>query len=168
MYSSYKLSIISYKLPMRYLCTECNYIYDESLGDSEEWIKSWTAFYSLWDYFTCPVCGETKDSFHEITEQINYIEDENSVDFMELDHFMEIYKEEWLIEVKIWKEMHPSWEDHRITEISLYDEYGDLVETKFIEVWEEPEVQFDISDLDDYELRVRCSLHWVWWRKIKN
>ncbi len=153
---------------MRYLCTNCNYIYDESLWDKEENIESGTLFDDLGDYFECPVCGDSKDSFHEIKEEVNYITDENTYDLLELDHFIDIYKEDDLIEVRVWKDLHPSWDEHRITEITLYDEYGDIVETKFLGIWEEPDVQFDISDLDDFEVRVRCSLHGVWGRKIEN
>lgn len=152
---------------MRYLCTNCNYIYDEWLWDKEEWIKAWTSFLKLWDYFTCPVCWEYRDSFHEIKDEINYINDDNTSDFMELEHFIDLYLEDDIVEVRVGKYLHPSGEEHRITEISLYDEYGDIVETKFLQVGQEPEVQFDISDIDDFEIRVRCSLHWVWGRKVE-
>ena len=153
---------------MRYLCTSCNYIFDESIWDKWEWIKPWIKLDNLWDYFVCPVCGDNRDSFQEIIEEINYITGEDTYDFMEIEHFIDIYREDDLIEVRVWKELHPSWEEHRITQISLYDEYGDIVEDKFLQAWEEPEIEFDISNLDDFEVRVRCSLHGVWARKFEN
>jgi desulfoferrodoxin (superoxide reductase-like protein) len=68
--------------------------------------------------------------------------------------------------VTIWNEIHPMWESHRITSISLYDEYEDLIEEKFMDYDEDPIVEFDFDDLGEYEIRCRCSLHWVWWKKF--
>lgn len=154
---------------MRYLCTNCNYIYDESIWDKEEEIKAWTKLDNLWDNFSCPVCWELAEEFHEIKEEVNYI-DENNLLWIEMEHFININIniKNWNLRVDIWKwDFHPSWEEHRISSISLYDEYWDLIEEKFLMVWEEPVVEFDISDLDDFEIRTRCSLHWVWGRKIE-
>jgi hypothetical protein len=48
----------------------------------------------------------------------------------------------------------------------LYDEYGDLIEEKFMDFDEDPIIEFDFDDLWEYEIRCRCSLHWVWWKKF--
>jgi rubredoxin len=152
---------------MRYLCTSCNYIYDESIWDKEEGVKSGTKFENLWDNFCCPVCGELSEEFHEITEEINYI-DENNLLWMEMEHFINIEIKSWNLEVKIGKwDFHPSWEEHRISQISLYDEYWDFVEERFFVSGQEAFAEFDISDLDDLEIRIRCTLHWVWGRKFE-
>jgi desulfoferrodoxin (superoxide reductase-like protein) len=58
------------------------------------------------------------------------------------------------------------WDSHRISAVSLYDEYGDLIETKFMDYDVDPVVEFDFDDLWEYEIRVQCSLHGVWWKKF--
>jgi desulfoferrodoxin (superoxide reductase-like protein) len=58
------------------------------------------------------------------------------------------------------------WESHRIGAISLYDEYGDLIETKFMQQDIDPIVEFDFDDLAEYEIRVQCSLHWIWGKRF--
>lgn len=154
---------------MRYLCTGCNYIYDEDKWDIDDNIKPWTKFEKLWDSYVCPVCWEAPDIFHEILEEINYLWD-IPMDVIEAEHFINIDKlDENNIKVSVgaW-EYHPVWFDHKITSIWLYDEYGDLVYEIFLHEDETPEIEFDISDLDDYEIRVKCSLHWVWGLKVEN
>ena len=44
-------------------CTVCGYVYDPDLGDPERDIKPGTAFESLPEDWTCPLCGATKDQF---------------------------------------------------------------------------------------------------------
>ncbi len=144
---------------MRYLCTNCSYIYDEWTWDSEAWYEAWEGFYEMKDYFICPCCSETIDSFHEIKEEVNYIENIKNLSNLEKIHFPIIKENYWEIIVKI---NHPKEEDHCITSISLYDEYGDLVEEKFIKKWWKTEVNFIDYDLDEFEIRIRCNLHWVW------
>lgn len=144
---------------MRYLCTNCSYIYDEWIWDLEDWYKAGTNFYEMKDYFICPSCSETIDCFHEIQEEINYIENIKNLTNLEKIHFPIIKESFWEIWVKI---NHPMEDDHFITSISLYDEYWDLVEEKFIKKDKKPEVKFMNYDLDEFEIRVRCNLHWVW------
>jgi rubredoxin len=75
---------------MRYLCTNCSYIYDEGAG--EENVAHGTRFEELKDGFACPICGDSQDSFHEITEEISYVS-ENPYDHLEIDHYIETKKE---------------------------------------------------------------------------
>jgi rubredoxin len=148
---------------MRYLCTNCRFIYDEGAG--EENVAHGTRFEELRDGFECPVCWEGQESFHEITEEVNQIAD-NPYDHLEIDHFIET-KIEWeKLIVTIWNEIHPMGESHRITSVSLYDEYWDLVEEKFMDFDEDPIIEFDFDDLGEYEIRCRCSLHGVWGKKF--
>ena len=151
---------------MRYICSNCNYIYDESMGDKQENISPWTYFDKLWDYFSCPVCWELGDSFSPIKEEVNYLEAWKPLDFVEKEHFIDIKLQNDILKVQVWNPSHPMWEDHKITEISLYDEYGDIIETVFLNFWEEPKAEFDISFIDEFEVRARCSLHWLWGRKV--
>lgn len=154
---------------MRYLCTNCHYIYDEDKWELDDGIESWTKFDNLWDHYVCPVCSSYPDTFQEIKEEINYLWN-IPMDFIEAEHFINVKTlDENNIKVSIWSgDYHPNWPDHRITSIWLYDEYSELVEEIFLVEGENPEVEFDISDLDYYEIRVRCSLHWVWWLKAQN
>jgi desulfoferrodoxin (superoxide reductase-like protein) len=58
--------------------------------------------------------------------------------------------------------MHPSGEDHRVTAIYLVDEEGHIVEEIFIMMDEDPVAEFDISGLEDFEIRASCSQHGLW------
>ena len=148
---------------MRYLCTGCNYIYDESQWDED--ISYGTSFDALDDYFTCPACWAEKDYFHEIKEEVNYIP-EDPREPLEIDHYIETEVSRDKLVVTIGNEIHPMWDSHRISAVSLYDEYGDLIETKFMDYDVDPVVEFDFDDLWEYEIRVQCSLHGVWWKKF--
>jgi rubredoxin len=154
---------------MRYICPECNYIFDESVWDKYEDIKAWTKLHDLWVDFKCPICWEYWENFQEIIEEVNYI-DENNILWLEFEHFINVIElEDNKIEVTVWKwDFHPSGEEHRISQISLFDEYWDLVQEYFLWVWEEPKVEFDIDWLDEYKIIARCTIHWLWGRKIKN
>ena len=153
---------------MRYLCTACNYIYNEDLGEKEDWIKAWTKFEDLKDNFVCPSCWELPEAFYGITEEVNYLWD-SPKDALEAEHFINIEKlDEKEIRISVWFwEFHPTWEEHRITSIGIYDEYGDLVYKQFFMPAEEPILEFDVSDLWEYEIRAICSIHGVWGRKVK-
>ncbi len=43
--------------PTRYLCSMCNYIYDEALGEPHRGINAGTKFEDLPDDYVCPVCA---------------------------------------------------------------------------------------------------------------
>ncbi|WP_321505125.1 rubredoxin [uncultured Methanoregula sp.] len=43
--------------PTRYLCSMCNYVYDEKRGEPHRGIKPGTKFEDLPDDYTCPVCA---------------------------------------------------------------------------------------------------------------
>ena len=145
---------------MKYFCTECSYSYDWDLWDKEEWIDPWMILDK------CPVCEEY-DCFQWVDEEVNYINNDN-LWALEIDHFPEVVISDWKIVVTVWNEIHPMWPEHRIAAISLYDEYGDLIKTNYLELNNEAVTEFDFDDLDEFEIRVKCSLHWVWWRKFVN
>ena len=46
-----------------YICDVCGYLYDPEQGDPDNGIEPGTAFESLPDEWTCPVCGADKDQF---------------------------------------------------------------------------------------------------------
>jgi desulfoferrodoxin (superoxide reductase-like protein) len=145
---------------MKYLCVNCNYVYDKSMWDSEENIEIWT------ELEKCPVCEEY-DSFQWIEEEINYIDDD-SLGALEIDHFPEVTIKNDKLIVSVGNEIHPMWEWHRIASISLYDEYWDLIEEKYLELETEANAEFNFDDLDEFEIRVKCSIHWIWWKKFFN
>lgn len=145
---------------MKYLCTSCSYIYDKAFWDAEEDIEIWD------EIEICPVCEEY-DTFQWIEEEVNYI-DEDDLSWLEIDHFPEAELKEDKIIVKIGNEIHPMWDSHRIAEVSLYDEYWDLLDSKYLELETEAVCEFDFDDLDEFEIRVKCSLHWLWGRKFYN
>ncbi|MDD2870509.1 MAG: desulfoferrodoxin family protein [Candidatus Gracilibacteria bacterium] len=146
---------------MKYLCTNCNYIYDTAFGDDEEEVNIGQ------ELDMCPVCEEY-DTFHGIEEEVNYIDDNSRLESIEIEHFPEVIIEGDKLVVSVGNEIHPMGEDHRIASVSLYDEYGDLIEEKYLELEEEPRVVFDFDDLDEYEIRVKCSQHGVWGKRFVN
>lgn len=48
---------------MKYVCTVCGYIYDETTGDPDNGIAPGTAWADVPDDFVCPLCGVGKDMF---------------------------------------------------------------------------------------------------------
>ena len=52
----------------KYICTACDYIYDPAIGDEENGIVAGTAFEDLPEDWTCPDCGEPKESFELLEE----------------------------------------------------------------------------------------------------
>jgi rubredoxin len=48
---------------MRWICTNCGYIYDESVGDTAGGIPPGTAFADLPEDWVCPVCYANQDRF---------------------------------------------------------------------------------------------------------
>jgi len=148
---------------MKYLCTNCNYVFDKALWDKEEYIEIWE------ELDKCPVCEEY-DTFQWIEEEVNHIEvnENKNLDSIEIDHFPEVEIKDWKLKVSIWNEIHPMWPEHRIASIGLYDEYGDLIEEKFLKMDNEATVIFDFDNLDEFEIRAKCSLHWIWGRKFVN
>jgi len=152
---------------MKYCCVNCRYTYDEALWDTIEWIESWTEFYSMQDFFVCPGCGEWTDSFEVENEDVLYAENSLSLDFMERQHIPNIEILWDSVIVKIWIDEHPMLQEHYIASITLYDEYWDLVEGEFLSPESIPEIHFDISSIDDFEIRAKCNLHGIWWIKIE-
>lgn len=48
---------------MRWICTNCGYVYDEASGDSASGIAPGTRFGDLPEDWVCPVCYAAKDRF---------------------------------------------------------------------------------------------------------
>ena len=44
-------------------CSVCGYIYDPSIGDPDNGVKSGTAFEEIPEDWVCPTCGAGKDMF---------------------------------------------------------------------------------------------------------
>ena len=142
---------------MKYLCINCNYVYDNALWDSEEEVEIWM------ELEKCPVCEEY-DTFQWIEEEINYIDDDLWPH--EVDHFPEVEINDDKIRVTVWNEIHPMGESHRIAAVYLHDEYWDLVDTRYLELETEAVVEFENQSFDEFEIRVKCSVHWIWWKKF--
>ena len=54
------------RMPNKYQCTICGYIYDPEKGDPDSGVAPNTPFEALPDTWTCPQCGSAKDSFKEL------------------------------------------------------------------------------------------------------
>jgi rubredoxin len=48
---------------MKYICTNCGYIYDPDQGDPAKGIKPGTAFTDLTENWVCPICYVDKKQF---------------------------------------------------------------------------------------------------------
>jgi len=48
---------------MKYICSNCGYIYDEEKGDLENGIEPGTKFDDLDESWVCPLCYAAKDKF---------------------------------------------------------------------------------------------------------
>ena len=48
---------------MRYICSNCGYIYDPEVGDTPGGIAPGTRFEDLPENWTCPVCYQNKGYF---------------------------------------------------------------------------------------------------------
>ena len=49
----------------KYVCNLCGYVYDPAVGDTDNGVAPGTAFESLPDDWTCPLCGAPKEEFSE-------------------------------------------------------------------------------------------------------
>ncbi|MDR1385411.1 MAG: rubredoxin [Planctomycetaceae bacterium] len=50
----------------KYVCSVCDYIYDQSAGDPDGNIAPGVAFEDIPDDWVCPVCGVGKSDFEPI------------------------------------------------------------------------------------------------------
>ncbi len=48
---------------MKYVCTVCGYVYDETIGEPENGISAGTKWEDVPEDFVCPLCGVGKDDF---------------------------------------------------------------------------------------------------------
>ena len=48
---------------MRYICSNCGYIYDPNIGDPDNGYSAGTSFEDLPEDWICPVCYQAKEYF---------------------------------------------------------------------------------------------------------
>jgi desulfoferrodoxin (superoxide reductase-like protein)/rubredoxin len=149
---------------MKYLCINCNYIYDEMIWEIGDWIDYWTKLDDIREWFICPSCYEWEENFQEITPHINSLDEERWVLQAELEHLPIIeLLDDWAIKIEV---NHPWEESHFLWNIWIYDEYWDLIYEEFFKPWEPAYLEYDISSLDDFEIRTQCSLHGIFSKKL--
>jgi len=150
---------------MRFLCVNCGHIYDESLWEEEEGIDPGTCIDEIDEDIHCPMCDGSFDDFSPIEDEVLYVDNPKHMNHLERQHIPHIlYQDNEKVEVCVGEEdeMHPSDEDHRITAIYLIDDEGHIVEEIFIMPDEDPVAEFDISGLENFEIRASCSRHGLW------
>lgn len=149
---------------MRYICTECNFVYDEALWLEEEYIEPHTPFSEIDENFLCPVCHSPKEHFSKIQEEINYFWEDEILTDIDLQHIpiVRVDEEKDEIKVSFWKwELHSMTSHHFINTICLYDEYKELVDQKFVSPWDNAFVSFSLQWLDEFEVTIKCNIHWT-------
>lgn len=146
---------------MKYHCSGCDYIYDEIKWDEDLEINPHTFFDDLPIDFFCPFCDTHKDDFVVFEENINYPISQNRLTFLEQIHSVdyEIIQDE--LKYNISSDVHPNIEEHYIYKITLHDDSGDMIEEKKFNFWDKINWVFDLSYLDSFEIRVYCSLEWI-------
>ena len=50
----------------KYICTVCDWVYDQENGDPEHGIAPGTKFEDIPDDWVCPLCGVGKEDFEKI------------------------------------------------------------------------------------------------------
>lgn len=50
---------------MNYVCTICQYVYEEANGDPDNGVSAGTSFQDVPEDWVCPVCSVGKDMFEE-------------------------------------------------------------------------------------------------------
>ncbi len=150
---------------MRFLCTNCWHIYDESLWEIDDGITPWTCIEEISEEIHCPMCDGSFEDFSMIEDEIIYADNPKHLTDVEKEHLPRIlYKDTEKVEVCVGEEdaMHPSSEEHRIGAIYLVDDEWHIVEEVFIMPDEDPVAEFDISGLDVFEIRASCNKHGLW------
>ncbi len=148
---------------MRFLCVNCWYIYDESLGDETDGIDVGTCIDEINEETHCPGCDGSFEDFSPIEDEVLYAEDPDNMDHIEKEHVPYIvYQDTQKVEVQIGEDMHTVGDDDRITAIYLVDDEWHIVEEIFIMPDEDPVAEFDISGLEFFEIRSSCSRHGLW------
>ena len=141
---------------MKYHCSWCSYIYDESVWDEDLEIEENTLFDNLPNDFFCPFCEIHKDDFILFWEEINYPLDIRHLTPKEQEHFPKISISWEKLNFLIDENTHNSKKDNFIFKISLYDDYWDEIDSKKFNFWDEVKWSFDLDYLDNFELRVFC------------
>ncbi len=152
----------------KYCCTNCGYVYNPFLWDIEQEIPAKTFFEDLDIRYYCPSCGEDKNSFYPISETIQEIDDIDNISTMEEIHIPFFYEKKGKLIINIWSEDYPFLEDenHFIEYVWIFDEDWEEIAIEILPDTNK-EIIFNIEDLDYYEVRSSCNLHWVWkWIKL--
>lgn len=145
----------------KYICTECNFLYDP-FSENEEGEPNGD-FEFLGESWSCPHCGSDRDNFMQVPENIHDAprSTEDASD-EELRHTPFYFRQEDKLVVRVGNEdslpFDPEW--HFIEYVGVFDEYGeniDIIYRPDLEI-----VTFDYPDYEDFEVRAACNLHGTW------
>ena len=141
---------------MKYICTNCNFIYDEFLGIPDEWIPENTSFSELTEGFSCPFCFWEKDDFYQIQTEVLYFEDKDNLTSLEYSHYPFYEVIDWNLIITFEEKYLENWDT--LKKLVLLDEYEDIVYEEIMK--DDLSFKYDVSDLDFIEIRVECTKHW--------
>lgn len=144
----------------KYTCTTCSYVYNPFIGDEQT--PEGTFFESLDESWTCPHCGETKESFQEIPENFQEISNLSQALASEIKHIPFYTERADTVVVRIGTPdyPHPREDNHFIEYVGLFEADGELIDMKIRP--EDDIITFENPGLDEYEVRSSCNLHGVW------
>jgi rubredoxin len=148
---------------MKHLCTRCGYIYDEMMWEQAEGIPFGTTLESMEWIFYCPNCDASSELFQWVPPYIHSL-DESFLLSIEHEHEPLIeHGEDGYIHLRF---DHNQDNEHFVWNIWIFDEYWDMVHQEFFDPWKEIIAEFDVWGLDEYEIRIECSVHGIFSKKI--
>lgn len=143
----------------KFTCTSCSYVYNPFLW--EEDILPGTTFEDLYESWTCPHCGDSKEVFIETPENIQEVS-WNTCTEEEACH-IPFYHEQWeniIVQIGTSDNPHEVEENHFIEYVGIFDTDGDLLDIQIQP--EESMLIFENPWVDEYEVRLSCNIHGVW------
>ena len=142
---------------MRYICTNCNFIYDDNIWIPEEGIAP-QSFFIMGENFVCPSCFWEKDWMYELSEEIIYFENIDNLSELESLYYPNyvIDKDKKVLSISFSELDSHNWA--LISKVVLLDEYNDIID---ISSDCEDEISFDISTIDSFKILIHSQNHWL-------
>ena len=155
---------INTKTMQKYICTNCQAIYDPLFGDEENEIEVGTSFESIWESWVCPICFASKDFFFSLPEIVHDPISEDMMSDLEYSHIPRFI--EYREKIYVWigdEDGYSNNKEHQIIYVGIFDEDGEIIDIikinpTILQEW----FIFDFPLDESYEIRAACNIHGVW------